>query len=104
LGRSNFARRLTKELERDKVCKQASRSDELRKKHRDHAATNQVARGHDLTRITDLFVTIYAVGCLPTQFNALPFTEADVHLSLLDCQRDHWCCGSRLADEVAQDE
>ena len=88
-----FVRRLTKELERDHAGEQASRSpmraivDELRKKYWDQAADIK-SRGHDLTRITDQFATIYVAGCLAIQFKILPFTETEVRLWLLICQRD----------------
>jgi hypothetical protein len=90
-----FVRRLTKELERDLVGKQASRSsiraiaDEFRKKYRGHAADIKSHADRDLTRITDLLATIYAAGCLAIQLKILPFAEADVLWSLLICQCDH---------------
>jgi hypothetical protein len=36
-----------------------------------------------------IFATLYAAGCLATQFKILPITETDVRLSLLDCEREH---------------
>jgi hypothetical protein len=90
-----FVRRLTKELERDHAGERASRSsmraiaDERRKKYWDLAADIKSRAGHDLTQITDLLATIYAAGCLATQFKILPFTETDVRRSLLTCQGDH---------------
>ena len=89
-----FVRRLTKELERDHAGEQTSRSsiraiaDELHKKYWNQAADIKSRGGRDLTRITDQFATIYVAGCLAIQFKILPFTETEVRLWLLICQRD----------------
>jgi hypothetical protein len=89
-----FVRRLTKELEIDQDGQQASRSsiraiaDELHKKYWNQAADIKSRGGRDLTRITDQFATIYVAGCLAIQFKILPFTETEVRLWLLICQRD----------------
>jgi hypothetical protein len=59
------------------------------KSTRDQADDIKSRGGRDLTGITDRFATMYAAGCLVIRSNILPFTETDVRLSLLDCQRDH---------------
>jgi hypothetical protein len=97
-----FVRRLTRELEGDQAGEQTSRSsmraiaDELRQKYSDQAADIQSRGGRDLTLITDQFATIYAAGCLANRFKVLPFTETEVRMWLLLCQRDNvaWSTGS----------
>jgi hypothetical protein len=84
-----FVRQVTKELERGSGSLIRAIADELRKKYQDAAADIKSRAGRDLTRITDQFATIYVAGCLAIRFKILPFTETEVRLWLLICQRDH---------------
>jgi hypothetical protein len=84
-----FVRQVTKELERGSGSLIPAIADELHKKYQDAAADIKSRAGRDLTRITDQFATIYVAGCLAIRFKILPFTETEVRLWLLICQRDH---------------